>query len=213
MRVAVGAEIDPQALLARLALLGYERLPEVEAVGQFARRGGIVDVWPASSADPLRLEFDGDTLRSLRRFDPGTQRSLEQLGAATLLPRYEIVIAPEELEAALGRLRGAEGPGAEDGDGRSRAEGAIRPDDPAAGALFQDGLERFAALYDPGLGTLLDYLPEDTLVVIERSRRPARACRGSRTADRARLPGSAARTTRDSRAPISCSCPARRSRS
>jgi transcription-repair coupling factor (superfamily II helicase) len=160
MRLAVGDEVDPQALIARLALLGYERLPEVEAVGQFARRGGILDVWPASSGDPLRLEFDGDTLRSLRRFDSGTQRSLEQLGAATLLPRYEIVIAPEELEAALGRLRGTGDTAGGD------SEGAIRPDDPAAGALFQDGLERFAALYDPELGSLLDYLPEDTLVVM-----------------------------------------------
>ena len=160
VRIAVGDDLDPQALLARLALLGYERLPEVEAVGQCARRGGIVDVWPASSADPLRLEFDGDTIRSLRRFDSGTQRSLEQLGMATLLPRYEIVIAPEELEAALGRLRGAE-----DEPGGPGAAGAIRPDDPAAGALFQDGLERFAALYDPGMGTLMDYLPQDTLVL------------------------------------------------
>jgi transcription-repair coupling factor (superfamily II helicase) len=142
VRLAVGAECDPQQLIRRLALLGYERLPDVESVGQFARRGGILDVWPASSADPLRLEFDGDTIRSLRRFDPGTQRSLEQLGTATLLPRYEIVIAPEELESVLASL-GSDG----------------------AGPLFQDGLERFAALYDPQLGTLMDYLPEDTLVV------------------------------------------------
>jgi transcription-repair coupling factor (superfamily II helicase) len=169
VRLAVGGEFDPQALIARLALLGYERLPEVEAVGQFARRGGILDVWPASSADPLRLEFDGDVVRSLRRFDSGTQRSLEQLAAATLLPRYEIVIAPEELEAALGRLgpggdqsRGAAGGAHTDG---LRAEGSLRADDPAAGGLFQDGLERFLALYDPGLGSLLDYLPEDALVV------------------------------------------------
>jgi transcription-repair coupling factor (superfamily II helicase) len=163
VRLSVGAECDPQQLIRRLALLGYERLPDVEAVGQFARRGGILDVWPASSADPLRLEFDGDTIRSLRRFDPGTQRSLEQLGTATLLPRYEIVIAPEELEGALGRL-GPEG-GRADPPGGGGADGAIRPDDPAAGALFQDGLERFAALYDPQLGTLMDYLPDDTLVV------------------------------------------------
>jgi len=145
VRLSVGAEHDPQALIERLALLGYERLPEVEAVGQFARRGGILDVWPASSADPLRLEFDGDTLRSLRRFDPGTQRSLEQLGTATLLPRYEMVVAPDELSETLRRLGGDGGP--------------------AVGPLFQDGLERFAAFYDPQLGTLLDYLPKDALVV------------------------------------------------
>ncbi|MBI1798206.1 MAG: transcription-repair coupling factor [Candidatus Eisenbacteria bacterium] len=106
VRVAVGTELDPQALLARLVELGYERLAEVEAVGHFARRGGIVDVWPASSADPLRLEFDGDTLVSLRRFDAGTQRSLEQLAAATLLPIFEI--AASMLEELQRRHAGAD---------------------------------------------------------------------------------------------------------
>jgi len=117
VKLAVGAELDPQALLARLVALGYERLPEVEAVGHFARRGGILDVWPASSPDPLRLEFDGDRIVSLRRFDPGTQRSREQLGTATLLPRHEIAGTP-------------------DGDGDA-----------------------------PGM--LLDYLPEDALVLLD----------------------------------------------
>src|SRR5207237_920590 len=72
----VGREYDTAALLERLVFLGYERLPEVEAVGHFARRGGILDVYAVGLVDPLRLEFDGDTLISMRRFDAGTQRSL-----------------------------------------------------------------------------------------------------------------------------------------
>ena len=59
----------------------------------------VVDVYAAGLADPLRLEFDGDTLVSLRRFDASTQRSLEQLPAATVLPRYEVVIEPHEAAA------------------------------------------------------------------------------------------------------------------
>jgi transcription-repair coupling factor (superfamily II helicase) len=149
LRVSVGSDLDPDALLRRLVFLGYERLAEVEAVGHFARRGGILDIWPAGFADPLRLEFDGDTLVSMRRFDAGTQRSIEQLPTATLLPRYEVVVAPEEAEAVAERLRAA---------GDDKASGAY---------LFHDGMERFAAHYDPGLGTLLDYLPADALVVLD----------------------------------------------
>ncbi|HKQ58882.1 MAG TPA: transcription-repair coupling factor, partial [Candidatus Eisenbacteria bacterium] len=99
----VGHDYEPHAVMERLVFLGYERLPEVEAMGHFARRGGILDIYPVGSADPLRLEFDGDTLRSLRRFDAGTQRSIEQLAEATVLPRVEIAVEPGEA-LALGSL-------------------------------------------------------------------------------------------------------------
>ncbi len=150
LHLEVGGDYDPAALLERLVYLGYERLPEVEAVGHFARRGGIVDVYPVGLPDPLRLEFDGNTLASLRRFDVGTQRSLEQLRQATVPPRYEVVVMPEEAEAIAERLRAA-------GDERARA-GAF---------LFHEGMERFAGHYDAALGSLLDYLPEDTLIVAD----------------------------------------------
>jgi len=148
-RLRVGSDLDPEALMERLVFLGYERLPEVEAVGHFARRGGILDIYPVGLADPIRLEFDGDTVISLRRFDAGTQRSLEQLPEATVLPRSEVVATPEEAEAVAERLRAA-------GDESAQA-----------GFRFHDGIERFAAHYDPDLGTLLDYLPDDTVVILD----------------------------------------------
>jgi transcription-repair coupling factor (superfamily II helicase) len=158
LELRVGHDYDPVALMERLVFMGYERLPEVESVGHFARRGGILDIYASGLADPLRLEFDGDTLVSLRRFDASTQRSLEQLPAATVLPRYEVLIEPHEAAAVTGRLRAArEGPG------------AGTPDDERARSswLFHDGMERFAAHYDPDLGTLADYLPDDAIVVLD----------------------------------------------
>ena len=163
LELRVGHDYDPHALMERLVFMGYERLPEVEAVGHFARRGGILDVYASGLADPLRLEFDGDTLVSLRRFDASTQRSIEQLPAATVLPRYEVVIEPHEAEMVAERLRvareGADEPAGGADDGRAAAR--------AGAFLFHDGMERFAAHYDPDLGTLLDYLPEDALVVLD----------------------------------------------
>ena len=88
LALRTGEEIAPERLVERLVFLGYERYPEVESVGHCARRGGILDVWPVGWNDPLRVEFDGDSIASLRRFDAGTQRSLEKLQAARILPRY-----------------------------------------------------------------------------------------------------------------------------
>ena len=150
LRLRVGEDIDPRALLERLVFLGYERLPEVESVGTFARRGGILDIYPVGQTDPLRVEFDGDTIASLRRFDAGTQRSLEKLPDARVLPRYEIVVEPGEAERIAQRLRDA---------GDEAAKGGAN--------LFHDGMERFAGYYDDGLVSLLDYLPEDALVIVD----------------------------------------------
>ncbi len=163
LTLEVGHEYDPASLAERLVYLGYERLPEVEAVGHFARRGGILDVYAVGITDPIRLEFDGNTLESLRRFDPGTQRSLEQMRSARILPRYEVVVTRDEIEAVTERLRTAEAPADED----VRAARAARPRSNDASGLFHDGMERFAANYDPNLGTLLDYLPHDTIVVFD----------------------------------------------
>ena len=94
----------------------------------------------------------------MRRFDAGTQRSLEQLAHARVLPRYEVVVDRKEAPEILERLSAAQA-SARDGDSdRSRR---------ASGSLFHDGMERFAAHYDRSLGTLLDYLPDDTLVVLD----------------------------------------------
>jgi transcription-repair coupling factor (superfamily II helicase) len=155
VRLRVGADADPRALAERLVFLGYERLPEVEAMGQFARRGGILDVYAVGSADPLRIEFDGETIASIRRFDAGTQRSLEQLGEAAVLPRFEVAIAPDEAAPIAERLRAA-------GDEKARAPG---PGEASAGALFQEGIERFFGYYEPEAGSLADYLPPDAMVV------------------------------------------------
>ena len=117
---------------------------------------------PAGCADPLRLEFDGDTLVSLRRFDASTQRSLEQLPAARVLPRYEVVIEPGEAAAVSERLRG--GAATERGPGAT----AATPEAPRrATGSSTTGMERFAAHYDPDLGTLFDYLPADAVVVLD----------------------------------------------
>jgi transcription-repair coupling factor (superfamily II helicase) len=157
LTIRTGEDADPHALVERLVFLGYERLPEVESVGSFARRGGILDVWAVGQAEPLRVEFDGDTVASLRRFDPATQRSLEKLADARILPRYEVVVEPAEAAGIAERLAAAD----------ARASGA-EPRGPGARAtLFHEGMERFAGWYDARMGSLLDHLPAGTRVIVD----------------------------------------------
>jgi transcription-repair coupling factor (superfamily II helicase) len=88
-RVAMGQEYDLDALCERLAAAGYEFEVEVLAKGQASRRGGLLDVWPLTEDGPARLEFFGDVLESIRRFDPTAQRSLDTLRELSIPPATE----------------------------------------------------------------------------------------------------------------------------
>src|SRR5688572_27019064 len=84
-----GTDLDPHELANTLVLGGYEPADPVDAHGEFARRGGIFDVFPAGEELPIRIEFVGDTVESVRRFDPGTQRSVETLDRFGIVPVRE----------------------------------------------------------------------------------------------------------------------------
>jgi len=84
-----GAEFELTALVARLDSLGYNRAAMVYEPGEFSVRGGIVDVYPAGSSNPVRMEFFGDMVESIRAFDPDTQRSTGSLDELAVLPAKE----------------------------------------------------------------------------------------------------------------------------
>jgi transcription-repair coupling factor (superfamily II helicase) len=95
MRISLvtGERVAQRDLLTRLVEGGYETSVEVSGVGEYAARGGIVDVWPPGAAEPLRIELFGDEVESLRTFDPMTQGSRRRLERATLLPASEFIPA------------------------------------------------------------------------------------------------------------------------
>ncbi len=158
LALAVGQDYERDDLVARLVGLGYERVPIVSSLGQFSVRGGLMDLFSLGSEDPWRLEFDGDTLASLRRFDPLSQRSIESMPSATVLPRYEIALSPGEAAEVLERLGAA-------GD---RAAEAARQDgrglERMTSELFFEGMERVAGHYGQDLVSLWSYLPADAAV-------------------------------------------------
>ncbi|HSH01793.1 MAG TPA: transcription-repair coupling factor [Anaerolineae bacterium] len=142
--------------------IGYEPAPVVEAPGQFSRRGGIIDIYPLSASYPIRIELFGDEIDTLRHFDPATQRSLgdgEDLTAVVIPPAREAL--PKDGPAVASWL------------------GSVAPEKVDDLPAWQDdivGLETGRAMpnleyYLPYLytrpGNLLDYLPEDVLIVID----------------------------------------------
>ena len=97
--------MSQERVLRELIDLGYEALPEVAGRGEFARRGGIVDVFPAGQPLPVRIEWFGDEIESLRAFDPATQRGVRPVDDVRLLPASEFLLGTgsgASLRAALG---------------------------------------------------------------------------------------------------------------
>ena len=82
----VGEEIEQEETLASLVNMGYERTDQVETLGQFSLRGDILDVFPINTKDPLRIEWFDNTINAMRSFDQGTQRSLQTLEKAEIVP-------------------------------------------------------------------------------------------------------------------------------
>jgi transcription-repair coupling factor (superfamily II helicase) len=99
-KLTVNQTIQPDSLLRSWAEIGYPRVNTVLEPGQFSSRGGILDIWPTPGPMPVRLDFFGDEIETLRRFDPASQRTIEKLESVLITPAREY-IAVGEPEADL----------------------------------------------------------------------------------------------------------------
>jgi transcription-repair coupling factor (superfamily II helicase) len=99
-----GEEVDVEVLTAHLASVGYTRMDLVELPGQFTRRGGILDVYSPESDRPVRIEFFGDEIETIRKFDPETQRSQAGLDEIQVSPLTETPVTEHLLAAVNARL-------------------------------------------------------------------------------------------------------------
>jgi transcription-repair coupling factor (superfamily II helicase) len=100
-------EASPEELVDKLIASGYVREDPVGAIGEFSMRGGILDVWPPGHDAPVRIEFFGDTVDSIREFDPETQLSTTQLSQVEIAPMRELIVRPSDFRewAAQARAR------------------------------------------------------------------------------------------------------------
>ncbi|MGB3721980.1 MAG: transcription-repair coupling factor, partial [Pacificimonas sp.] len=158
--IAAGETISPPELAERLAANGFTRTDTVLEPGEFAVRGGIVDLFPGGHDHGLRLDFFGDEIESVRHFDPGTQRTTGDGGSITLRPVSEMLLTDE----AVTRFR------------KSYVErfGGTSTGDPLYQAISDRrrlaGMENWLPLLEESLGTVFDLFgPDDVIVADEGS--------------------------------------------
>lgn len=156
LRVQTGQEIPFSNVVDHLTQWGYRRVPLVEEKGEVSVRGGIIDVFPPLATHPLRLEFLGDTIESLRLFDPTSQRSLDRLEEFTFLPMRFFSL--ERLQAARRTVETA----LADSEAKQREQQRI-VENLKSGLPFP-GIEFLLPYLYPRLDTLGSYFPRGTVV-------------------------------------------------
>ncbi len=168
----VGSRIDEEGLRNFLIRMGFAQSPTVLEPGDYAVRGGIIDIYPPGQSGPVRLDLFGDVLDGARRFDPATQRTTEKLTEVELAPVSEVILD----EAAITRFRQ-----------NYRIEfGAAGTDDPLYEAVSAGrkhaGVEHWLGFFQDHLETLFDYLPGAT-VTLDDQMTPMRLSRWDSIAD------------------------------
>jgi transcription-repair coupling factor (superfamily II helicase) len=157
--VMANEETDRDALVRKLEAGGYHRVSLVEDPGEYAVRGDILDLFVPGMSRPVRLEFFGDLVESIRSFSPYTQRGIKELSELVVMPATEAVITRKDQPHVLARLRGqAKAAGLDDAKIREyvtqvRETGRIA------------GIEAMLSIVYESLDTGLDYLPDNTCVI------------------------------------------------
>ena len=159
-----GEELDVEVLTGHLASVGYTQMDLVEMPGQFTRRGGILDIYSPEADRPVRIEFFGDEIDTIRKFDPETQRSQSGLDETQLLPLTETPVTEHLLAAVHARLSKQRVQVAE-GDSPEEEEMAIEAE-AASGVSVFPGWEFFSSVAGAE-HHLLNLLPRSVLFVEE----------------------------------------------
>ena len=171
----MGERHDLNEVADTLAAAGYTRCQQVEGVGQFALRGGILDFFSPAHQKPVRVEFFGDEIDAMGLFDPDTQRRIENISQAELLPAAEVLpqFAPggfggllELLDGLISRVRKRKG--------SDKLLTTLEEDrEKLAQGLSFPAMDRYLELIYPQMATAADYFPEDAIVVLSESPRVA----------------------------------------
>jgi transcription-repair coupling factor (superfamily II helicase) len=169
-----GQSVSFDDLTEHLVLMGYERVDMVDEKGQFSVRGGLIDVFPLTLSEPVRIEFFGDEIESIRTFDPDTQRSKTEVEGCFLMPAREFVLSTErlnkglellqsDLDVFLMRIRKA-----------GKLDAAQRLEDKITVAIekfnermYFDGIGGYKPYFYDRLETVLDYVGPSRLLVID----------------------------------------------
>lgn len=101
LNIMVGQTLDMEEIKHLLTGMGYERMGQVDGMGQFSVRGGILDVFPLTEEVPVRIELWGDEVDSIRSFDAESQRSIQQMDEVTIYPATELILTKKDIEEGI----------------------------------------------------------------------------------------------------------------
>lgn len=151
-----GEKVDPYKLFERLVLMGYERVYKVEARAQFSARGGIIDIFAASSDFPVRMELFGDEIDSLRTFSISTQRSIEHISDFEIFSCREVYLDSDEVRENIKVLKS-----------RCKSREIMEDIEKLEEQQHFAGIERYTPFLYKNLATVLDFVPQDGIVVLD----------------------------------------------
>jgi transcription-repair coupling factor (superfamily II helicase) len=158
-RIAQGERIERETLIGQLGALGYQRSDTVAEHGEYAVRGSLIDLFPAGEEMALRLDFFGDEIDSVRRFDPADQRSTDKADGFTLMPASEALLDDDTIKRFRSRYR--------------EKFGAAATRDPLYQAVSDgrrmSGMEHWLPMLEERLDTLFDHLGEHDLILRDAS--------------------------------------------
>ncbi len=172
--ITAGDIIDIQELSAYLIQIGYERSSRVEAVGQFAVRGGIIDIYTPIAQEPYRIELWDDEVDSIRNFNVQTQRSIAKLESFDIVPNQEIIFSLDVLKQAIPRIKAelkkvsdklrAEGKKESVQNIQAQVEEAIEQ---IQNDISPKGLELYIPYTEMEVVSILDYISEEAVVYMD----------------------------------------------
>lgn len=170
----VGETLNVTQFEAQMIQMGYERVGRVEGMGQFAVRGGIIDIYEATGEEPHRIELWDDEIDSIRTFNVQTQRSINKINSICIMPNQEIIFGLEVIQKAtpniMEELQRVKAKLVEEG----RKESALKIEEQVREDIEQinhnispKGLELYVPYTNLELVSILDYLPKETLLVVD----------------------------------------------
>lgn len=161
--LSIGMEVSPDSLMQRFIDAGYEREEVCESRGCFARRGGYIDIFPVTAENPVRVEFFGDEVDTMRFFDPITQRSIENADRVAVPPATELPLNKEMRQKGIAALR-------------NKAHYAEETETLRAGGTPKNALALLPVFCGEEV-TLLDYFDENALMLMDEPARVEESAR------------------------------------
>jgi len=166
--------VELEALRRKLVAMGYEAVGTCEHPGEFAVRGGIIDVYPLTADLPVRIELWGDEVDSIRSYDASNQKSIENINSVIIFPAVELILSAEEVEAGLNKIETERDQRYEAYRKEMKTEEAYRlktyadrvVEETREWGLSQE-LETNLTYFCDDLGSIIDFMPKDTYIFID----------------------------------------------